>query len=131
MSLTVFEMSTSPGPAAAAIRAAMSTAVPRTPVVVGSTSPVWTPTRGSRPRSDRRDDCQGAADGAGGPVEGREQGSASRVDFAAAKARELGADEPLVSNDQVVPSAVSDFACFCGGFDDVGDEQGCEYAVGL
>jgi hypothetical protein len=81
--------------------------------------------------ADGRDDCRGAADGAGGSVECREQAIPGSVDLAAAKACELGADEPVEMKDAVVPDAVVDFGCVRGRADNVDNEQGCEYAVGL
>ena len=88
--LTVEETSTSPGPASAATRAPMCTAIPPTLPSIRSHSPVWRPARISSPSStDAFADRAGAADRARRAVERREEAVAGGVDLVAPKPREL------------------------------------------
>jgi hypothetical protein len=76
--------------------------------------------------ADGGDDRRGAANGAGGAVEGRDEAFTAVADLSAAKAHDLGAHDPVVPHDQLARGLVTGV-----GLGDVYEQQGGEDPVGL
>src|SRR5919108_5396826 len=68
-------------------------------------------------------DRRGAADGARGSVERREDAVAEHVDLAAAKASELRSDDAVVPAQQLFPGAVAELRRLRGGADDIREQE--------
>ena len=124
---------TSPGPASAATRAPMWTAIPRDLVAGSSISPVWRPARILEPeRPDRRAIAQGTADGARGAVESRQEAVAGRVDLAAAEAlRARARTSAWCASSRSPPAPVAELAARSRRAHDVGEQHRRQHPVGL
>jgi hypothetical protein len=72
-----------------------------------------------------------APDRPGRAVEGGEEAIARGVDLAPPEAPELAADEVVVSVEEVSPAAIPEGGGLLRGADDVGEEDGRQYPVGL
>jgi hypothetical protein len=76
-------------------------------------------------------DCTGAANGASGSIEGREEPVARRIDLVATELAQLIADEVVVSAEEISPLAVAHLGRLSSRIDDVGEEHRREYALGF
>src|SRR4029077_13095365 len=145
-SFSVPETSTSPAFAAAATRAPMCTAMPLTSSPRSSHSPVCRPVRISRPSgrtASRMASAQRTAPAgpralaegrrtphrACGPVEGREEAVARRVNLPAAEAAQLLAYGGVVPLEQGAPGAVAEPGGVLRGAHDVGEQHRGQHAV--
>ena len=91
------------------IRAAAWTATPPMSLPMASTSPVWTPMRTSISGLPKRvEDGGGAPEPGDRAPEGREEAVAGGVDLGAAEAEQLGADEPVVIGQELLPGGVAE-----------------------
>jgi hypothetical protein len=72
----------------------------------------------------------GAADGPGGPVEGRQQAVAGGVDVAAPVPFDLPARQVIMLGEEIGPAGVAELGQPLGGPDDVGEQDGGKDAVG-
>ena len=77
------------------------------------------------------DDREGAADGASRPVEDGEKPVATSIDLAAAESRQLCSDQPVVIAYQSSPARIAEGDCPARRLHHVGEQHGCEDAVGL
>src|SRR5262245_51790470 len=84
----------------------------------------------AKPR-DAVADCAPADDRATRPVEGGEEPVARIIELLAAVAHQLRSNEPLIALQRVSPHAVSDLNGAISRTDDVGHENGREYALAL
>src|SRR5262249_43982075 len=78
-----------------------------------------------------RADLAGGPDAAGRSVESRKKAVARGVDLAAAKARQLPADQAVMGVEPFSPAAVAQLGGAVGGIDDVGKQHGREDAIVL
>ena len=72
----------------------------------------------------------GAADGPGGPVEGRQQAVPGGVDVAAPVPFDLPARQVVMLGEEIGPAGVAELGQPLGGPDDVGEQDGRKDAVG-
>src|SRR5437773_1142656 len=88
------------------------------------------------PDGDRQHpDCVGdgtpTANGPCGPVEGREQSIAGRIDLPPSEARELAPRDRVIAIQKVTPLPVTQPRRVLRGTHDVDKHDRCQYAVGL
>ena len=76
-------------------------------------------------------DRTGAADGASGPVEGRQEPVAERLDLAPAERGQLATHERIVVLKQRAPTLVAELRGALGRAGDVGEQHSRQHAVGL
>ena len=101
----MLDASTSPGPASAATRAPIWTAMPAgLPGGADDLAGVQPGPDLEAELANGRDAAQGAADRPGGPVERRQEAITGRVDLLAPEARELAADDRVVVGRAARPS---------------------------
>ena len=106
--------------------------MPSAPESASSSSPVCSPARISIPSGRTASRMRaGAADGARGAVEGREDAVAGEPGLLAPCAFQLGADDRVVSREQLLPARVAELGGPLGRADDVREQHGREHAVRL
>ena len=79
---------------------------------------------------DRVPDCTRTADRPRGPVEGGEESVAGDPDLLAAEPLQMVSDERVMLVEECCPAPVAELGGPLGGADDVGEEHGCENAMG-
>ena len=81
-------------------------------------------------RSQLIDDLERAADAARRAVEGRKEAVPDRLYLMSAEPLEALSDDSVVPLEHAAPTAVAELCCLPGGINDVGEEHGCQYAIG-
>ena len=74
-------------------------------------------------------DGAGAADRAGGPIEGGQKAVASCLDLVASVATEFTTDGRIVPGQHVAPAPVTQLGSTRGRTDDIGEQDGDQHAV--
>src|SRR5581483_3118722 len=81
-------------------------------------------------RPDLLGDRAGAAHAARGAIEGGQKSVAGGLHLVAAKAREVAADQGMMTVEKMTPALIAKLGRLFGRADDVGEEHGGENAIG-